>query len=273
MRQSECQASECQASECQASEGQAFEGIENFRDFGGAASAFGGRVCTGRLFRSAHLGAASEQDLQALAHLGVSTVVDLRRPTERSQQPSRWSGFPGRLICSDEGDRAEGPHVEFLRQGDLSDAGVEAYLSGYYRQAPFEPRHLALFSQAFEALDAGDGAMLVHCTAGKDRTGLLAALIQRALGVSPEDIMDDYLLTNRATMTPARRARVSAALTPMIGREPSEAILLGFMGVSARHLDLAFGAIATETGGLDGYLAGLGAGTPRLERLRARLLV
>ena len=246
--------------------------LENFRDFGGSASCFGGRVRTGRLFRSAHLGGACEDDLRSLERLGVTTIVDLRRPTERGQQPSRWTEFRGRLICSDEGDRAEGPHMEFLRQGDLSDAGVEAYLSGYYRQAPFEPRHLTLFGQAFEALDSEAGGLLIHCTAGKDRTGLLAALIQRTLGVSAEDIMADYLATNAAMMTPARRARVGAALTPMIGREPSEAILLGFMGVSARHLDLAFEAIAEADGGLDGYLAALGVDPARLDRLRARLL-
>ena len=250
----------------------ALAGVDNFRDFGGAASAHGGRVRSGRLFRSAHLGGASEEDLQALERLGVRTVVDLRRPTERGQQPSRWTRFPGRLISSNDGDRAEGPHVEFLRQGELSDAGVERYLCGYYRQAPFEPRHRALFAQAFEALAETDGALLVHCTAGKDRTGLLAALIQRALGVGAEDILDDYLATNRTMMTAPRRARTAAALGGMIGREPSEAILTGFMGVSDRHLDLAFAAIEEEAGGLDAYLAALGVDAARLERIRARLL-
>jgi protein-tyrosine phosphatase len=199
-------------------------------------------------------------------------VVDLRRPTERGQQPSRWTDFPGRLIASDEGDRAEGPHVEFLRGGDLSDAGVERYLAGYYRQAPFEPRHLQLFSDAFAELVGGEGAILVHCTAGKDRTGLLAALIQRALGVAHEDVVADYLLTNRAMLTPERRARVAAALTPVIGREPSEAVLLGFMGVSGHHLDIAFAAIE-EAGGLPRYLGGLGVDAAGVERLRRRLLV
>jgi protein-tyrosine phosphatase len=199
-------------------------------------------------------------------------VVDLRRPTERGQQPSRWTTFPGRLIASDEGDRAEGPHVEFLRQGDLSDAGVERYLSTYYREAPFEPRHRRLFSEAFAALADADGAILIHCTAGKDRTGLLAALILRALEVQGEDVLEDYLATNQVMLTPQRRARVRAALTSMIGQEPGEAILLGFMGVSARHLDMALAAIAAE-GGLAAYLSGLGVDADRLERIRSRLIV
>ena len=199
----------------------ALTGVENFRDFGGAPSIFGGRVRMGRLFRSAHLAGASEPDIAELERLGVRTVVDLRRPTERRSQPSRWTGFSGRLISTDEGDRAEGPHIEFLRQGDLSDAGVEAYLSDYYRRALFEPRHLAMFTGAFAALDEGDGALLIHCTAGKDRTGLLAALVQRALGVEWREIAADFLETNAVMMTPARRTRVAASLAPLVGASPA----------------------------------------------------
>ena len=254
-------------------EGHAFAGIENFRDFGGAPSILGGHVRTGRLFRAGHLGAATAADLVALDRLSIATVVDLRRPSERARQPSRWSA--ARLIVSEAGDRAEGPHVEFLRSGDLSDAGVEAYLAGYYRQAPFEPRHLALFADAFAALDpdpSGDaGAILIHCTAGKDRTGLLAALILAALGVAPADVLADFTATN-AMMTPERRRRVGASLQPIIGRAPSEAILRGFMGVTAAHLELAFAAIDAAAGSLAAYLAGLGVDAARLQRLRRRLL-
>ena len=255
------------------SEPHVFAGVENFRDFGGVASVFGGRVRTGRLFRSAHLAAASGADIAELQRLGVNTVVDLRRPTERRSQPSAWSGFPGRLILSDEGDRAEGPHVEFLRQGDLGDEGVEAYLGGYYRDAPFEPRHLALFAETFAALDEEDGALLVHCTAGKDRTGLLAALILRALGVDRRHVMADFLETNVVMITEARRRRAAATLAPIVGGEPSKAVLQGFMGVTAHHLDIAFAAIDARAGGLEPYLASLGAGDARLSRLRGKLLV
>ncbi len=249
-----------------------FDGIENFRDFGGAASTLGGRVRTSRLYRAGHLGAATPADLAALEQLRIATIVDLRRPTERAQQPSRWTTFAGRVIVSDAGDRAEGPHVEFLHTGDLSDAGVEAYLSGYYRRAPFEPRHLALFADAFAALDESDGAMLIHCAAGKDRTGLLAALVLSALGVARADMLADFMQTNATMMTPERRRRVGASLQPIIGQAPSEAILLGFMGVTAAHLDIAFAAIDSEAGSLDAYLATLGVDAARRQRLRARLL-
>ena len=249
-----------------------FAGIDNFRDFGDVPTTGGGRVRTGRLFRSGHLAAATPVDIEALAQLGIATVVDLRRPTERARQPSRWLHFPGRLIVSDAGDRAEGPHGEFLRAGDLSDAGVAAYLAGYYRAAPFEPSHLSLFADAFEALDRNAGAMLIHCAAGKDRTGLLAALILTALGVAPADVTADFMRTNAMMMTPERRRRVTASLQPIIGEAPSEAILTATMGVTAAHLDVAFDAIRSRTGSLEAYFGTLGADPARLGRIRAHLL-
>ncbi len=249
-----------------------FAGLDNFRDFGGAASRFGGFVRTGRLFRSAQLGGVGDADIAALERLGIRIIADLRRPSERARAPSRWTGFDGRLIRSDDGDRAESPHIAFLRGGDLSDQGVESYLSGYYREAPFEPRHLALFAETFAALDEEAGALLIHCSAGKDRTGLLAALIGHALGVGDADILRDYLLTNQVMMTPERIERVAASLRPVIGEAPSEAVLRGVMGVSAAHLDLAFAAIEARAGGIGPYLAAIGVDALRLQRLRDKFL-
>ena len=84
--------------------------------------------------------------------------------------------------------------------------------------------------------------------------------------------MPDVLQTTAVMMPPARRAKGAASLAPIGGAEPSEAILQGFMGVSASHLELAFTTIDERAGGLEPYLAALGADAARLERLRAKLL-
>src|ERR1700757_236348 len=95
-------------------------GVDNFRDFGGFAVAGGGTVRRGRLFRSAHHGQADDSDLEALAAIPVSVVVDLRRPTERPRAPSRRNGiFRPETIENEEGD-GEAPHIAFLRRGDVS---------------------------------------------------------------------------------------------------------------------------------------------------------
>ncbi len=250
----------------------AFEAIDNFRDFGGFSGRFG-MVRMGRLFRSAHLARASAADLAVLSGLNLAAVIDLRRPTEREGAPNRLpDGFGGLALASDDGDRAQAPHIEFMLQGDLSDAAVERYLVGYYEQAPFEPRHRDLFARAFAVLARPGAAILVHCTAGKDRTGLLAALIRRALGAHDDDVLQDYLATNAATLTPARIVRAHKELLALTGFEPSLATIDGFLGVASRHLQAAFAAIDRRGGGLEPYLASLGVDSAAAERLRRNLI-
>jgi protein tyrosine/serine phosphatase len=249
-----------------------FGTIDNFRDFGGFAGRYG-RVQGGRLFRSAHLAAASDTDLQLLAGLGLSAVADLRRPAEREKAPNRLpQGFRGQVIRNDGDDRAEAPHIEFLRQGDLGDAAVERFLVGYYREAPFEPRHRDLFARTFAALAEPDAVLLVHCTAGKDRTGLFAALAQKALGAHEDDVIQDYLATNAAMMTPPKLARARTELIALTGADPSQVVLKGFLGVDSRHLQAAFAEIDQRSGGLEPFLFELGLDRPSLDRLRRNLI-
>jgi protein tyrosine/serine phosphatase len=244
------------------------EGVENFRDYGGYAVPGGLRVVRGRLWRSAHHGAATHDDLARIAGLGLTAVVDLRRPTERANQPSRRpDGFAGRVIDCDAGDEAEPPHVAFLRETDLSAESARAFFLDYYRKAPFEPRHLELFGRYFEALDMGR-PVLIHCSAGKDRTGLLAALTHHLLGVDEADLLADFELTNRAARIETRLPQVTEAMTESLGRRPSETAVRAFLGVDRTYLAEAFGAIRQEAGSVEAYLAGLGLDGARVEHLR-----
>jgi len=230
-----------------------FSGIENFRDFGGVPCS-GGRLPTGRLFRSAHLGGALESDLATLEALGIVAIIDLRRPSERMRHPTP-SLFREKIVASDDGDRAEAPHLEFLQQGDTSDAAVERFLLNYYRTAPFEPRHIDLFSKAFSML--GKGPILIHCTAGKDRTGLLAAFIQIAAGVHHDDVMADFLETNAVMMTDKNIAHTRELAGKLLGREPRLPVIKAMLGVEARYLEAALVAIEAEAGGVAPFLARL----------------
>jgi len=251
----------------------ALDGVENFRDFGGYASRHGGRIASGRLYRSAHHGAATASDLTRLADLGLGCVVDLRRPREREQQPSRRPDpFAARLVQCDLGDQAEAPHIAFLRETDLTPESARAFFLDYYAKAPFEPRHLDLFARYFAALGEIDGPVLIHCTAGKDRTGLLAALTHRVLGAHPDDIAADYLLTNVAARVEARAPIVAKALEAQLGKTPSDVAVRAFLGVEADYLDAAFRAIEAHHGSVEAYMAELGVDGPAAERLRARLL-
>ena len=233
--------------------------IRNFRDFGGSVTTHGRRVVQGRLFRAAHPGDATDTDLQTLAALGVALVVDLRQPREREREPSRIAQSPTvTVISSDLGAEVDAPHVAFLQKGDLSDAAVRRFMLDFYTDAADEPRHRALFGETLAALPGLSGSLLVHCAAGKDRTGILVALIQTILGVPEADMMQDYLRTNAEMLTPERFAATTTYLQAQLGRPPGEAVVQVLLGVDAAFLAQAMHSIATRHGSIEAYLDGLG---------------
>jgi protein tyrosine/serine phosphatase len=251
-----------------------FDGITNFRDFGGYRSRSGGCVARRLLFRSGHSAAASTADLESLAQLDIGLIVDLRRRTERGGAPSPpVPRFTGQRIDTDLGDLAEGPHLVFLRSGDLSAGSIDRFLHDYYSTAPFDPRHRELFARYFNALASLDKAVWIHCTAGKDRTGILAALTHELLGVHSDDVSEDFMLTNTATRLEERMATSAPALEAMIGRKPTEAALRCFLGVRAENLHAALAAIRSRTGSVEEYTVNfLNVPREKVTALRERLI-
>jgi len=250
-----------------------FDGIENFRDFGGYDTALGRPVKRGVLYRSANHAYATDADLARMAELGLAAIVDLRRTEERAREPSkRWPGFGAAVvendILSDHADWAQSMKgVEVNAQWFLDDG------MGYYRRAPFEPRHIDLYSRYFRTLAAADGGIVVHCAAGKDRTGLICALTHHLLGVHADDIMADYLLTNDESRIARKMNFLGPWLRETVGKTVDEAGLRVAVSVNAAYLETAFSVIREAHGSLDGYLGEvLGVDAALRERLQARLL-
>ncbi len=249
------------------------ERVLNFRDFGGYDTP-DGRVARNRLYRSAHFHEASDADIARLDQLGVRFVVDLRRSEERSGEPNRWPGAHVRSIFSDEGPAsALPPHLQALLQSDLSPASVEAYMHSLYRDFAGQPRHIQLYSQWFRELGADNGAGILHCAAGKDRTGLGCALTLHALGVDEETIFADYEYTNIAMNIDARLPRIQARMEERLARKLDAASLRPMLSVEPAYLRTAFSAIDEQYGSRDAYLANaLGVDAAAREKLRANLL-
>lgn len=241
--------------------------IANWRDVGGCPD---NGIAPGRIFRSGHLANATLSDLAELDRLGITTVLDLRRPHERAATPTPALGPGVTILTSDLGDAREPPHVAFLRHAVVTPASVDAYLVDYYTHAAFLPRHLALFAAMFARL-LGDGAMLVHCAAGKDRTGLAIALIQSALDVPREHILAEYLLSNAALSEPNALDRARAHLCTVLGQTPPDFAITAFLGVSPHHLTAAFGGIEQRCGSTASYLQNLGMGLSERLALRSNL--
>lgn len=212
-------------------------GVRNFRDAGGWRTRDGARVHWRRFLRSGHWADAREPDLQLFSDLDLDVLVDLRRVRERMVQPNRLpSGHSIMVVESNGGNPDEDPpHLQFLRAGNLSRESVREYMCSAYARIPTEAHNHQLFGDTVRALAAGD-KVLIHCAAGKDRTGLLAALVLALLGVEEDAILEDYLLTNRAVDAHAVLPDIARQISDYLGQPVKADALFPMLGVEEDFL-------------------------------------
>lgn len=229
----------------------------------------------GLLYRSGQHRDASADDLAQVAALELSTVIDLRGKSERVSYPCpRPDPFSALVLFADgeTAGSATAPHLEAAREVSTPQDAHRAMVH-LYQQMPFRPYLIQIFSAYFEALSDRSGPSLVHCLAGKDRTGLIVALLHDMLGIHSDDIMADYLLTNTAGNIDARIAAGATTVRENFGPSMSDAAVRTLMSVDAAYLDAAFAAIKAQHGSLADYRhTVLGVSEDREARILATLL-
>lgn len=249
------------------------DSIVNFRDFGGYPSRFGGSIVRNRLFRSGAVATVNESEAERLRDLDFDTVIDLRYAGERDEEPSPWPVEKlDRVLFHDGDHKAEAPHMEPLRQGLLDEQGSDRLYGELYRTLPFDPHYPALFRRAFERLLVADGPMLVHCSAGKDRTGMLVALIQHALGVAPDAIMANYMQSRHAPGLVTMAEPAAQRLSDRFGVPVNVELMRHLLDVKETYLLSFFDEIEQRCGTIDDYLATLGLDEGARDQLRAKWL-
>lgn len=248
------------------------EGIHNFRDYGGYDGQDGRRVRTNLLWRSAQHGEASEGDLAAVDRLGLATVIDLRGTSERTANPCRRpAGFAAEVLHSPGETAGLALHLE-AAEGALSQAQARAAMMRLYEGIAFRENLLPMLRTYFDVLLRAARPSLVHCVAGKDRTGFAVALAQYALGVSRDAIVADYLLTNVAGNIDRRIEQGAAAIRGKYG-PIDDATIRTLMGVEEDYIITALDAAEQAHGSLDAYLeAVLGVDGGARETLRRHYL-
>lgn len=173
----------------------------NFRDIGGYPTADSQVVKWGRIFRADKLDRLSDDDQHKLIHLGVKVDIDLRSADEINVHPDRLPDqvryLSDPVFAVDITESAKNVRSLDPALLDKPLAGRHHMQAVYHKMVTREDSLLA-FQKVFAELLNNDGGILFHCTAGKDRTGMTAYFILRALGVSPETSQKDYLLTNVA---------------------------------------------------------------------------
>jgi protein tyrosine/serine phosphatase len=249
------------------------EGIHNLRDYGGYVVAGGARVKTGVLLRSGQHMEASEADLALVHALGIRTVIDLRGVSEREGFPCRrHPDFAAQVIAHDGETSNSPPHEGGGGQVVMTPEKARERMLAVYRRMPVNPAMVAIFTRYFKALDENEGASLVHCFAGKDRTGIAASLLLHVLGVHHDDIVAEFLLTNDAPTRHILERQSLPRMEALYGTIDPEA-LHNLMGVLPEYIETYIAEVTRDHGSLDAYLAtSLGVDGPRKERLRAKLV-
>jgi len=256
-----------------------FSSIYNFRDFGGYAAADGRAIKSGRLFRSAHLAALNDEDLASISELNINLVVDLRYAPERKRQPSRFPVPKPQLHEYPDAARKEkvAPHEAFLEHELHSSADAHRYMMSSYTARPHDAGFQSICRDTLRFMansEAGEAAgVLIHCAAGKDRTGTLCALTQAILGVSREDIMADYMLTLETVDIDQIIGPAAEMFSKRYGRKIDSEALWPMFGVFPEFLDTALGGMLDGSGRIEPYAQDvLGLSQAELERLRARYI-
>ncbi len=252
-------------------------GQPNFRDLGGYRAACGRRVKWGRIYRSGDLSKLGPEDVELLKSIGIRTAVDFRSVSEVTLRGADRLPAGARVLALpiDSGDLIS-KHMPQVVDGDFSKVPSD-FLRDVNRSLISDWSHH--FASLLEAVAASAMQPLVfHCTHGKDRAGLAAAIVLSALGVPWNLVQEDYLLSNQLRkqanekaldlirQRAARQRDVSTEEIDMSNIEP-------LFFVEVENIDAARDAMISRHGSIDGFLwAELGWDQEALAALRRELL-
>jgi protein-tyrosine phosphatase len=253
----------------------------NFRDVGGFQTSSRRTLRVGRLFRAGDFSSLSSDGEAAFSALGIADVYDLRTDAERTKRPNRLPSDVELVIADVLGDAPHGGAAAFapILQGSTSmsidtvnaaigDGKGRDLMLGTYRNFLGLDSANASYRRFVTGVATGKGAIAFHCTAGKDRTGWAAAILQLFAGVDHATVMAQYLLSNERTGK-AFGARVAA-----FGEAGGDqGALQTMVDVHPEYLDAALTEMAERYGDIEGYLRrGLGLSDDELQALSQRLL-
>jgi protein tyrosine/serine phosphatase len=230
-----------------------WDGCFNVRDLGGLPLADGGETRRGVLVRSDSVRKLSDEGWRSLEAHGIERIVDLRWPEELAEDPPRDVALEVAHVSlfGTYDPEFEDDLEDYMAANDPAGYWASSYTAVLEAHGPEVARALAAVA------DAG-GPVCFHCAGGKDRTGIVAALVLRLAGVPVEEVGADYALSAALLAKEPPRANPSARWTFM-QHTPPEA-----MQRALEHLERTYGSVA-------GYLRACGLDDARIERLRELL--
>ncbi|MDT0303641.1 tyrosine-protein phosphatase [Streptomonospora wellingtoniae] len=246
----------------------------NFRDLGGHATLGGGRIRPGVVFRSDALDRVDSADMCTLEQAGVRRVIDLRTSFERESRPDRLPEGADHVVLDVQGDHSTGADlVRVLTEPGrartvFGDGGATRFMHEVNRVLVSAEDARAGYAAMVRHIAAGPGASVVHCTAGKDRTGWAAALLLEMLGVPRETVFADYLASNDRLV---RIRELTREACERSGVDP--AIVAPMTECRRAYLEDSYAEVERVFGTFDDYVRdGLGLDRATVDGLRDRML-
>jgi protein-tyrosine phosphatase len=243
------------------------QGGQNFRDLGGYRTADGRTVRWGVLYRSGSMHFLTPADYTYLEKLGIRTVCDFRSTEERQSEPAHWPTGKAPRVFADDYAMAE-----LIGGIGFNPGRMQTAEDARKTMATTYPQMLVRFNgqyrRMFGELLAGRVPLAFNCSAGKDRTGIAAALILTALGVPHDTVVEDYLLTNRY-FDPRKVVHSAAAPSADWAKLPPD-VLRAYMAADRAYIEAALRVIEGHRGGATGYFHDeMGLTNADLAKLRA----
>ena len=241
------------------------QGAINVRDIGGYATTDGHHVKWDKVYRSADISKLNETDLDTLQQRNISYVVDFRGTNESKAAPDKLNPNTDYILCPAGSDQNM---ADWMKKLASLQSGGDSMVTAYYSNTEYLA---ARYKPFFEKLLAvpNNKALLFHCTAGKDRTGIGAALFLYALGVPYETIMNDYLASNVY-----RKAGNEKMVRQMVEQmHVNEQVAKDVASVKKEYLDATFNAINKQYGSIENFLKGpVGLDDAKMVSLKKKFL-
>ena len=247
-----------------------FEGCHNFRSVAGWRTPEGRSIQAGNVYRADGLDRLTDADQRSLINLGITHVFDLRAAREKSEAPSRWPEGFAATIWADAESAAEANIMQVMAQASPQVAQFHEAMRSVYAHLPDELAE-AVGAVADALLESADSTVLIHCSAGKDRTGFVTSALLHAVGIQPDDVLADFLLSNACFDAAVRRFNLNGRFDALEERAPGSVKAL--VGVDAQYLAASMQSIATRYGSFDLWLRQrVGIDDGKRAQLRDRLL-
>jgi protein-tyrosine phosphatase len=242
------------------------QGAINFRDLGGYSTNVGKQVKWGKIYRSADISKLTDKDLKTLTELNIKFECDLRGEKEYEAAPDKLPDGIERIALP-AGSENVSPGMSGFIKYMKSEATADSMIMAMYSKTDhFQKKYKPMFDRLLSL--GTDEALMFHCTAGKDRTGIGAALILYALGVNENTIYDDYEATNIY-----RESSNKQYIKALTAYGISEKAAQKLMAADRKYLKATFDSLKKQYGSVEFFLQSeMGLTMNNLKILREKYL-